>query len=632
MECSGMKNFLAFYLRPGQMQSSFKEIHSRRAEARNNADLQKERRRSDVEQKTALKSQKLDNMTADRQKLWEIRKTAHREAERILRDAKREVHRQSMSSRYSVKFIQEQMGRLENPEGITASVTGSSPGSSSASLQDEVQETRCPGGFCIREAFRLKPQPFRHMGLLLSKQGSESLSQTPFLDLWPGKTYFGIAQTKVLMAPVDGKVSLSLCQMLESEKKAAAAALKAGTDDEEHTAPPKKSFQPYHAQSVPKSEDLEAVAFSRQNSGEVGDVTTMMLRNIPNKYTQNSLLQEINDLGFAGTFDFFYLPMDVHNRSNVGYAFINFLRPDDAELFRHKFSDHRFQRFQSRKISSVCTAHVQGLHENLRHFQNRAVTHARNDQYRPVVFRNGSRVDIEDIMAEGKSSGSEDEKPRAAKKEERKTKGKAEPKRAPTTSKTTPSKNGRKGQEGLEEAIRQSLEALQERMAHENQESPLSPPPGLTPPFEPAVEQPVQMGQEQEVMQLLNLRGLLLDRLLHKEENFAYNQAAAFLAMQQLQEQQYMQMQSPAMCPMPYPQDAEWEDPAYVDEPLDAKGLQPVRDRDANPSHQPAADGEFSWTFLGAKTGPQIAHSIFVDGKQMAVVKLPKRYILDLLL
>ena len=133
-------------LQHDKMQSSFKEIHSRRAEARNNADLQKERRRSDVEQKTALKSQKLDNMTADRQKLWEIRKTAHREAERILRDAKREVHRQSMSSRYSVKFIQEQMGRLENPEGITASVTGSSPGSSSASLQDEVQETRCSSG------------------------------------------------------------------------------------------------------------------------------------------------------------------------------------------------------------------------------------------------------------------------------------------------------------------------------------------------------------------------------------------------------------------------------------------------------------------------------------------------------
>ena len=54
-----------------------------------------------------------------------------------------------------------------------------------------------------------------------------------------------------------------------------------------------------------------------------------------------------------------------------------------------------------------------------------------------------------------------------------------------------------------------------------------------------------------------------------------------------------------------------------VNELICASGLQPVRDRDANPSHQPAADGEFSWTFLGAKTdGLQRAHSIFVDGKQ----------------
>ncbi|CAJ1395221.1 unnamed protein product [Effrenium voratum] len=369
------------------------------------------------------------------------------------------------------------------------------------------------------------------------------------------------------MAPVDknldGKVPLSLCQMLETEKTA--SALKASAEDEELPAP-KKSFQPYHAQSVPKSEDLEAVAFSRQSSGDAGDVTTMMLRNIPNKYTQNSLLQEINDMGFSGTFNFFYLPMDVHNRSNVGYAFINFLRPDDAELFRSKFSDHRFQRFQSRKISSVCTAHVQGLHENLRHFQNRAVTHARNDQYRPVVFRNGSRVDIEEILAEAKNtpSNSEDEAKKAkAKEPERKAKV-PEAKRAPKAR----AQNGRKG---LEDAIRQSLEALQERMAQSSQDAP-PPPPGLTPPFDAASGTAGAMGggpESQEVRQLLNLRGLLLDRLLHKEENFVYNQAAAFLAMQQLQEQQYMQMPTPAMCPTAgYAVPAssgKWEDPAYVD-------------------------------------------------------------------
>jgi len=174
--------------------------------------------------------------------------------------------------------------------------------------------------------------------------------------------------------------------------------LKNPTSDEEGPCPSRRSFHPHHAQSVPKSENLEAQASELANKGR--SVTTMMLRNIPNKYTQNTLLQEIDDLGFSGTYDFFYLPMDMHNRSNVGYAFINFMKPADATRFHEVFSEHRFQRFQSRKISSVCTAHVQGLMENLRHFENRAVTHARNDQYRPIILRNHCRVDFEDAIAE----------------------------------------------------------------------------------------------------------------------------------------------------------------------------------------------------------------------------------------
>lgn len=210
------------------------------------------------------------------------------------------------------------------------------------------------------------------------------------------------------MANFDGKVALSLCEMLNNGKTSSGQPAAAMPRSEETLTAPRKSnnFQPYHAQSVPKSQDLEATAFVRQSSGESMEVTTVMLRNIPNKYTQNSLLQEINDLGFAGSFDFFYLPMDVHNRSNVGYAFINFLVPNDAERFRVKFSDHCFQRFQSRKISSVCTAHVQGLYENLRHFENRAVSHSRNDQYRPVVLRDGARVDCEEVLAKLKISHS----------------------------------------------------------------------------------------------------------------------------------------------------------------------------------------------------------------------------------
>jgi hypothetical protein len=41
--------------------------------------------------------------------------------------------------------------------------------------------------------------------------------------------------------------------------------------------------------------------------------TTLMIRNIPNKYSQAAVLDEINEQ-FLGTFDFFYLPIDFKNR------------------------------------------------------------------------------------------------------------------------------------------------------------------------------------------------------------------------------------------------------------------------------------------------------------------------------
>ncbi|CAE7289313.1 ML2 [Symbiodinium natans] len=98
---------------------------------------------------------------------------------------------------------------------------------------------------------------------------------------------------------------------------------------------------------------------------------------------------------------------------------------------------------------------------------------------------------------------------------------------------------------GLEDAIRLSLCALQERLAQSStSELPVSPPPGLAPSasveappsLSKAPEVPQAQGQEQDVMQLLNLRGLLLDRLLQKEDNVqAYNQAT-FMAMQQMQD------------------------------------------------------------------------------------------------
>ncbi|CAK9028663.1 unnamed protein product [Durusdinium trenchii] len=158
-----------------------------------------------------------------------------------------------------------------------------------------------------------------------------------------------------------------------------------------------KSFRPYHSTNVPKEVDLES-AFLHTDADE--PITTLMLRHIPNKYSQSSLLKEIDFKGFQGKYDFFYMPMDVHNRTNVGYAFINLVTTRDARDFFLMFSNYRFEFHASGKIGAVSPGHVQGLENNVCHFGHRAVATAQNVQYRPLVFRDGKQVDLKAVFQE----------------------------------------------------------------------------------------------------------------------------------------------------------------------------------------------------------------------------------------
>ncbi|CAE8592902.1 unnamed protein product, partial [Polarella glacialis] len=98
---------------------------------------------------------------------------------------------------------------------------------------------------------------------------------------------------------------------------------------------------------------------SLQSSANDGPPTTAMLRNIPNKFTQASLLEEIDAEGFSNTYDFFYLPMDVRNKANVGYAFVNFLDSSVMTRFIDHFEGYQFKKYNSQKIATVSPAHVQ---------------------------------------------------------------------------------------------------------------------------------------------------------------------------------------------------------------------------------------------------------------------------------
>jgi len=112
--------------------------------------------------------------------------------------------------------------------------------------------------------------------------------------------------------------------------------------------------------------------------------TTLMIRNIPNKYTQQMLLSEINS-EHEGSYDFFYLPIDFKNQCNVGYAFINFISPLSIAAFYRKFNGKRWSSFNSEKVCAVSYARIQGKSSMISRFQNSSLME-KDEQYRPLIF------------------------------------------------------------------------------------------------------------------------------------------------------------------------------------------------------------------------------------------------------
>ncbi|OMJ68843.1 hypothetical protein SteCoe_33579 [Stentor coeruleus] len=134
--------------------------------------------------------------------------------------------------------------------------------------------------------------------------------------------------------------------------------------------PSEKDFYVIKIQAIKLNQDLR---------------TTVMIKNIPNKYTQKMLLQAI-DKKFGGTYDFLYLPIDFKNRCNVGYAFINFVDFRVIPMFYQEFNMKKWERFNSEKICELAYGRIQGLKGLVQHFQNSSVINQIDSKVKPVIL------------------------------------------------------------------------------------------------------------------------------------------------------------------------------------------------------------------------------------------------------
>ena len=112
--------------------------------------------------------------------------------------------------------------------------------------------------------------------------------------------------------------------------------------------------------------------------------TTLMIRNIPNKYTQKMLLEALEQ-NHRGHFDLLYLPIDFRNKCNVGYAFVNFITTSGIPAFYEEFNFRQWECFNSNKVCEIAYARIQSKAALIRHFENSALS-VEDEAYQPFVF------------------------------------------------------------------------------------------------------------------------------------------------------------------------------------------------------------------------------------------------------
>jgi hypothetical protein len=111
--------------------------------------------------------------------------------------------------------------------------------------------------------------------------------------------------------------------------------------------------------------------------------TTLMIRNIPTKFSQRSLLEELSVSFDISLIDFFYLPIDFKTEKNLGYAFINFTSSEALKIFHSKFKESRLSK-KSPKVLSLTLAKVQGLDRNYNLFKSSSVMTVAPPHFRPM--------------------------------------------------------------------------------------------------------------------------------------------------------------------------------------------------------------------------------------------------------
>lgn len=120
------------------------------------------------------------------------------------------------------------------------------------------------------------------------------------------------------------------------------------------------------------------------DKGNVSDMTTLMLRNLPGFIEQCALIDELNRSGFAGLYDFCYLPRCFNTGSSRCYAFVNLVSPAVAASLQGAW--HGSLRFGV--MLTVAPAEIQGYAANVRQWAGARIRRVKDARHHPFMIQN----------------------------------------------------------------------------------------------------------------------------------------------------------------------------------------------------------------------------------------------------
>lgn len=119
-----------------------------------------------------------------------------------------------------------------------------------------------------------------------------------------------------------------------------------------------------------------------------------MIENVLSDCTNTMMVEMLDSAGLSGKYDFAYAPTDFRTYTAFGYAFVNFTSHQNAVLAMDLLDGLICPIWSDHAVAfevGWCESH-QGLKVHVKRYQNSPVMHPSVlEQYKPLIFKNGSR-------------------------------------------------------------------------------------------------------------------------------------------------------------------------------------------------------------------------------------------------